>query len=133
MEKNRKPRNRISMNRSAHIQSLDLWQRGMLKVELWPHKIYIEVLTPGTSERDLIWEGGGCRCSQFTQRLTGVWWALSLYTGVLIREAFDHRHRHVCEKTMWWGSVKCCSCKLSNAKDTNRPPGAGRRQGRILY
>ena len=50
---------------------------GIVRVELRPLKRYVEVLTPGTCECDLIWKLSLCRCNQVKMR--SLVWALIQY------------------------------------------------------
>ena len=62
-----------NVKQSQTSSSLHFWTH-LLWVELCPLKRHVEILTPRTSEWDLIWISDLCRCNEV--KMKPLWWAI---------------------------------------------------------
>lgn len=96
-------------------------RKSVLGVELCSPKRYIQVLTLGVCECNLVWKQGLCRCNQVQMGLYCNRVSPSPITGVLIRsEKFGHR-------------LEWCIYKPRDTRDCQQLSEAGREKWNRFY
>lgn len=89
---------------------------------------HVQLLTPSTSECDLIWKLGLCRNTQVTMR--SYWIRIGPKSTDWCPYNTRRGHRKTYTKGIW--KLEWCSYKPRNAKDYEQPQKLHRVRGRIL-